>query len=173
MDCVLLRHGIAVERGEWKGADADRPLTDRGAKRVVQVAAGLKQLGVQPSCVFTSPLVRARETAKILHARLCLRSGIRVVDELFSDGAPDGILKVLQDTAPDACVILVGHEPHLGLLASLLLSGRPSSSFPLKKSGACLIELSVPVKPGRGTLRWWMGPSQLRALGKKHAKLNV
>jgi phosphohistidine phosphatase len=39
MDCLLLRHGIAVERDEWKGADADRPLTEQGAKRVAQVAA--------------------------------------------------------------------------------------------------------------------------------------
>ena len=42
MDCLLLRHGIAVERDEWEGPDADRPLTERGAKRVAQVAGGLK-----------------------------------------------------------------------------------------------------------------------------------
>ena len=46
MDCVLLRHGIAVERDEWEGAEADRPLTERGAKRVAQVVAGLNRLGV-------------------------------------------------------------------------------------------------------------------------------
>jgi phosphohistidine phosphatase SixA len=31
MDCVLLRHDIAVEWNEWEGADTDRPLTERGA----------------------------------------------------------------------------------------------------------------------------------------------
>ena len=38
MECVLLRHGIAVERDEWEGTDGDRPLTERGAKRVAQAA---------------------------------------------------------------------------------------------------------------------------------------
>mgnify|MGYP003482835149 CR=1 FL=1 len=66
MDCVLLRHGIAVERDEWEGAEADRPLTERGAKRVAQVAAGLKGFGVQPTHVLSSPLIRAIETAEIV-----------------------------------------------------------------------------------------------------------
>ena len=36
MDCVLVRHGIAVERDEWEGYEADRPLTESGAKRVAR-----------------------------------------------------------------------------------------------------------------------------------------
>jgi len=59
MDCLLLRHGIAVERDEWEGPDADRPLTERGAKRVAQVAGGLKRLDVQPTPVLSSPLIAA------------------------------------------------------------------------------------------------------------------
>ena len=56
MDCVLLRHGIAVERDEWEGKDADRPLTERGAKRVAQVAAGLNRLDVQPTACLVESL---------------------------------------------------------------------------------------------------------------------
>ena len=73
MDCLLLRHGIAVERDEWEGSDADRPLTERGAKRVMRVAAGLNRLDVQPTHVFSSPLIRAIETAKIAHRALRVR----------------------------------------------------------------------------------------------------
>jgi hypothetical protein len=53
------------------------------------------------------------------------------------------------------------------MTASMLLSGRSSSAFPLKKAGACLIELPLPVKPGRGRLVWWLTPSQLRTIGKQ------
>ena len=67
MDCVLFRHGIAAEREEWEGSDADRPLTERGAKRVAQAAAGLNRLEVQPTHILSSPLIRAIETAKIAH----------------------------------------------------------------------------------------------------------
>ena len=167
MDCVLLRHGIAVERDEWEGPDAERPLTKRGSKRVAQVAAGLKWLDVQPTHVLSSPLLRAIETAKIVHRSLRARSAVQIVDELLPDAPPDQLLAILQDLPPKSCVLCIGHEPQLGMVASVLLSGRVSGSFPLKKAGACLIELSIPAKPGRGVLRWWLTPDQLRVIGKR------
>src|SRR2546427_7367408 len=167
MDCVLLRHGIAVERDEWEGTDADRPLTERGAKRVAQVAAGLMRLDVQPTHILSSPLIRAIETAKIAHSSLRVRSAVHIVDELLPDAPPDRLLSILHELPPESCVLCVGHEPQLGMAASVLLSGRASASFPLKKAGACLIELPTPAKPGRGVLRWWLMPGQLRAMGKR------
>ncbi|BCA53131.1 phosphohistidine phosphatase SixA [Nitrospira sp. KM1] len=171
MDCVLLRHGIAVDREQWEGTDGDRPLTDRGAKRVEQVASGLKWLEIQPTHVLTSPLVRAMETAKIIHTSLKGRSALQVVNELLPDAAPEQLLTLLSDLPRETSVLCVGHEPHLSLTASLMLAGKPSMSFPFKKAGACLIEMPTPLKPSRGTLRWWMGPSQLRALRKKGSKV--
>jgi phosphohistidine phosphatase len=166
MDCVLLRHGIAVEQDEWEGPDTNRPLTERGAKRVAQVAAGLNRLGVRPTHVFSSPLIRAIETAKIVHRSLRVRSAVQIVDALLPDAPPNQLLSVMQDLLPESSVLCIGHEPHLGLAASVMLSGRATASFPMKKAGACLIELPMPAKPGRGVLRWWLTPSQLRAMGK-------
>jgi phosphohistidine phosphatase len=173
MDCVLIRHGIAVERDEWEGQDADRPLTERGAKRVAQVAAGLRWLGVEPAHILSSPCVRAVETARILQVAFTDRPAIRLADELLSDAAPEQLLTLLHELPAESCVLCVGHEPHLGSAASVMLTGKPSNAFPFKKAGACLIEMPVPVKPGRGTLRWWMGPAQLRELSKKQAKIEA
>ena len=167
MDCVLFRHGIAAERDEWEGPDEARPLTERGAKRVAQAAGGLSRLDVRPTHILSSPLVRAIETAKIAHRSLRIRTTVRIVDELLPDASPNRLLSILHDFPPESYVLCVGHEPHLGMVASVLLSGRASSSFPLKKAGACLIELSAIVKPGQGLLRWWLTPSQLRAIGKR------
>ncbi|MEI8014449.1 MAG: histidine phosphatase family protein [Nitrospira sp.] len=166
MDCLLLRHGIAVERDEWEGADTDRPLTERGAKRVAQVAAGLNRLDVKPTHVFSSPLIRAIETAKIVHRSLRVRSAVQIVDELLPDAPPDRLLSILHDLQLETCVLCIGHEPQLGMAASFMLSGRATASFPMKKAGACLIELPIPAKPGRGVLRWWLMPSQLREMGR-------
>ena len=167
MDCVLLRHGIAVERDEWEGADADRPLTERGAKRVAQVAVGLRCLDVQPTHILSSPLIRALETAKIVHSSLRVRAAVQIVDELLPDASPNRLLSVLHNLPPESCVLCIGHEPHLGTTASVLLSGRSSAAFPLKKAGACLIELPIHAKPGQGVLRWWLTPTQLRAMEKR------
>jgi phosphohistidine phosphatase len=166
MNCILFRHGIAVERDEWKGADGDRPLTEKGKQRVREVAAGLSRLDVQPTLVWSSPLIRALETAKIVQRSLQVRAAVEVVEALLPDAPPDRLLSILHDLPPESCVLCVGHEPHLGLAAAVLLTGKPSQAFPFKKAGACLIELSVPVKPGRGVLRWWLPPSLLRDRGE-------
>jgi phosphohistidine phosphatase len=166
MDCILLRHGIAVERDEWKGADGDRPLTEKGKQRVREVAAGLSRLDVRPTQVWSSPLIRALETAKIVQRSLQVRAAVEVVEALLPDASPDRLLSILHDLPPESCVLCVGHEPHLGLAAAVLLTGKPSQAFPFKKAGACLIELSVPVRPGRGILRWWIPPAQLRLMGE-------
>ena len=87
-------------------------------------------------------------------------------DELLPEASSTDLLRLLKRCSSESCVICVGHEPQLGMAASLLLSGRSSESFPLKKAGACLIDLSIPVKPGQGLLRWWLTPGQLRGIGE-------
>ena len=65
----------------------------------------------------------------------------------------------------DACAIFVGHEPHLGAMASVMLFGKASGGLSLKKSGGGSVSFGGKPKAGRGTLNWWLAPSQLRSLG--------
>jgi len=167
MDCLFVRHGIAVAREEWEGKDVDRPLTEKGKRRVRQVAAGLRRLDVRPTVIYASPARRAVETAQLLHDVLACRSLVQLRDELLPEAPPAGVVGLIQDIPPDSCMICIGHEPQFGMVASVLLSGRASASFPLKKAGACLIEMPIPAKPGRGMLRWWLTPNQLRVIGKQ------
>jgi len=168
MVCVFVRHGIAVAREEWEGKDVDRPLTEKGKQRVCQVAAGLRRLDVRPTVIYASPARRAVETAQLLRRLRVSSSLMQLREELLPGAPPAKVIGVLQKLPPESCVICIGHEPQLGMAASVLLSGRASASFPLKKAGACLIELPIPAKPGRSILRWWLTPGQLRAIGKGH-----
>lgn len=165
MDVLLFRHGIAVERDEWEGAEAERPLTDKGSKRVHQAVAGLLWLDLAPTHIFTSPMIRAHETAKILQAVMRSRASIKIADELLPDAPPDKILPLLEVLPPNAQAICVGHEPHLSEAAGVLLFGKPVGGLTLKKAGACLIHIPDAVKLGRGQLQWWLTPGQLRKLG--------
>ena len=167
MNCVLFRHGIAVDREEWEGKDVDRPLTEKGKRRVRQVAAGLRKLDVRPTVIYASPARRAADTAQLLHDLLASRTLVQLRDELLPEAPPTQVVSLLEDLPPESCVICVGHEPHLGMAASVLLTGRASASFPLKKAGACLIDMPIPAKPSRGVLRWWLTPTQLRIIGKQ------
>ncbi|MDE3034513.1 MAG: hypothetical protein KGJ14_00950, partial [Nitrospirota bacterium] len=136
-----------------------------GAERVREGAAGLVQLGVEPTHILSSPLLRAFDTAKIIRDKLRTRLEILICEELVPDASPDKLLPLLAGLPEDACVICVGHEPHLGEAAGVLLFGRPAAGLSLKKAGACCIRFEGPPKAGQGILRWWLAPSQLRSLG--------
>ncbi|MDH4371171.1 MAG: histidine phosphatase family protein [Nitrospira sp.] len=167
MECILIRHGIAVERDEWEGTEENRPLTDRGKKRVRQAAAGLVALGCKPTHLFTSPFVRAYDTARVLRAELCPTLKVETREELAVGAKPDQLVSVLHTLPLDAVVLCVGHEPFLGELVSLLLCGKMLENFPFKKAGAACMEAEGRLRVGQCRLCWWFPPMQLRVLRKR------
>lgn len=171
MDCILIRHGIAVEPKEWEGSEENRPLTEKGKKRVRQAAAGLAALNCRPTHLLSSSFVRAYDTARLLRTVVCPSLKVETRDELAVGSAPERIVALLRSLPLESVVLCVGHEPLLGEVAGLLLCGKATSNFPMKKAGAALIHLPGNVTSGQGQLRWWLQPAQLRALGKGRRKV--
>lgn len=161
MDLVLVRHGIAEERGPGVD-DFGRRLTTAGRARMEDAARGLARL-VTPQVVFSSPLVRAMETAEILRERFGL-GRIRECPEL---AAPDyaALLEAVADADAEVAV-LVGHEPWMGELLSYLLTGDPGlAAVTFKKGGAALVRSAGEPRAGSCWLEWLVPPGVLRRLG--------
>lgn len=166
MDCILMRHGIAAEPESWTGSDETRPLTVQGKKKVRQAAAGLAAMGLAPTHLLSSPLTRAKETAKLLRTVLCPSLPLIECEQLVPGSSPHQLAAVLADLPAEAVVLCVGHEPLMGRAASYLLTGQLLDSFPMKKAGAAFIHFDGNVAAGQGLLRWWCQPSQLRMVRK-------
>lgn len=166
MDCLFFRHGIAVDREDWKGTEQRRPLTEKGRLRTRQAGKGLLALQLTPTHILSSPLTRARETASILHALLHEKPLMQISSALTPESNPQILLSFLNTLTPDAFVWCIGHEPHLSTTAGLLLTGTSCKGFSLKKAGACLIHTGVTARPGTGRLNWWLTAAQLRALAR-------
>lgn len=166
MDCVLIRHGIAVEREDWKGQESQRPLTPKGLERTREAASGLRRLDLAPTHLFSSPFVRAVETARVIRDEFRLREEIQMCEELLPDAPPEAFLAILNSLPDDACALFVGHEPNLGRGAGLMLAGKPIHGLPMKKAGACCVRFEGAPKAGQGLLQWWLTPAQLRKLKK-------
>ena len=164
MDCLFLRHGIAIERQKWSGKEQDHPLTGKGAARTRESGKGLLNLRIRPTHILSSPLVRAHETAAILQSLIRSKPKIRICAELNPTAAPRTLFALLDALPPDAVVLCIGNEPHLSLAAGILLTGKPCSGLSLKKAGACLIHIEESVRPAAGRLEWWLTAAQLRAL---------
>ncbi len=168
MRIYLVRHGIATDHvgGAIKN-DCARPLTDTGRLETEAVVNGLKRLGVSADVVFTSPLVRARQTAEIIGQ--ILGAPLRTVDALAPAGRSTDIFAALKEFAGSNDVFMVGHEPDVGRLVSSLLWAGPELVIPFKKSSVCRVDITSvpPVEPG--TLEWFITPkiASLLDSGKK------
>ncbi len=81
-ELYLVRHAVAAERGDDWPDDTKRPLTADGTSRFRDAVDGLVWFGVGMDEIFTSPLVRARQTADLLAAGLAEHPPVKTLDEL-------------------------------------------------------------------------------------------
>jgi phosphohistidine phosphatase len=122
----LVRHGDAdAEIPEGLGDEA-RPLTTKARHVVEAHFHGLAERMASPAFIFTSPLVRAVQTAQILAMSLRYEGPMRVHRGLLPD-MPVGALEGLIQEHLGQDLILVGHQPSMGAMASHLLG---MQSFP-------------------------------------------
>jgi phosphohistidine phosphatase len=166
MHCLLFRHGIAESPNTWSGDEHSRPLTKEGFTKTEQAIEGLKRIGVEPTHLLCSPLTRTQQTAAIAKNILAVQAEIEITPELVYDQSPMVLFPILQTLPPEAVVMCVGHEPHLGQTAALMLFGNHSPSLSFKKAGSALIAFHKNAIIGQGLLEWWMPPAQLRTLRK-------
>jgi len=163
MRIYILRHGIAVDHGTpGYEPDSERPLTPEGRRKTRLIARDLAKLDVKPDVILTSPLVRARQTADIVATILRLKSRLRICDPLTSGGdAKRLIAEINKQHGKAESIMLVGHEPDLSELASLLLTGnKAGAAIELKKGGLCVLEMDV-LRAGRCATLLWLAPPKL------------
>ena len=161
-ELYLVRHAIAAERGEEWPDDAKRPLTVRGISRFKEVVRGLRHLGVELDEVFTSPLVRARQTADLLGTGVGGKPVVRVLDCLSPGHAPSAVMAQLAKSSRGTRIALVGHEPELGELAAHLIGAKRSLEF--RKGGVARIDVGGVSSRRAGSLIWFLPPRVLRGL---------
>lgn len=164
MNLLIVRHAPAGDKRRWAAQgkdDALRPLTPRGRRRMREAAQGLARLGPRPDLLATSPLARARQTADILEEAWDLQP-VEVPD-ISPQASPEQVLAWLRGRK-ERTIAIVGHEPALGVLMGLLLTGQERSFMMLKKGQACLIEFQDKTQAGGGRLAWSLAPRQLRRL---------
>ncbi len=140
MRLYLVRHAEAVATGA-KGAatDAARFLTTQGKKSARDAAKALKVLGVRPAEIWTSPLIRARETTDLLAGKFSPAPPIHQVNALGCPGDFEVLRKRLQEAECEE-LVLVGHQPFLGECAQYWLAGRAHPGMRLAKSSVLCLE---------------------------------
>jgi phosphohistidine phosphatase len=166
MNLYLMRHGLAVAPGY--DSDHQRPLTTKGKRKIKRVADAFAALDLvgDLDLVLSSPLIRARQTAIILRAQWKMRRKLELCEELAPGANPTDLINLLLNRANrPKDVLLVGHEPDLGQLASFLLTGEPNLlPIVFKKGGVAKLNTKR-LRAGRcASLEWLLSARQLERM---------
>jgi phosphohistidine phosphatase len=152
----LLRHGEAVPH-ESK-PDADRELTGRGERQAIAAGAGLARLGVEFGACYTSPKLRALDTARLACEALNIEP--QETDVLGDGFTREAALELLLGYDDDARVLVVGHEPSFSQVVHDLTGAR----IDFKKGGVA----AVSIYGSRGELLVLLRPRELETLAVCH-----
>ena len=158
----LLRHA-EVERGGAGGADYDRRLNPHGERDARLVGTFMREKGIGPDVVVSSPARRARQTAELVAEAAGLHAPVRFEARIYEAHALD-LLRIV--SAADAGIeglLIVGHNPGLETLLERLTSAQEG----LTTATLARIDLDVTTwaeaDAGRGQLGWLVDPSGIEA----------
>ena len=152
MRLYFLRHGIAEDHAINR-PDAQRALTPEGIAKTEALARRLADFEVKPHIIYSSPLVRARQTAEIVarHGGFPME-----ISNLVSAGRLDGhaVQNLVDEHDHDREIMFVGHEPDFSETVSYIIGG---GNITMKKGGLARIDL-YSQHPLHGTLVWLLAP---------------
>jgi phosphohistidine phosphatase len=117
MDLILWRHAEALEMREVQD-DLDRALTSKGERQAQRMAGWLNRQLPSSARVLASPARRAQQTASALERKF------KTLPALAPDGTVEGLLHAVRWPDAGEPVLVVGHQPTLGLAAAYLLTGQ-------------------------------------------------
>lgn len=164
MNLYLIRHAIAEEESQ-SGEDSQRVLTGKGAKKMRAIAKGLRALGAEFDFILTSPYVRAEQTANILAEVFKMKKKVAMSENLTPLGDPDLLFAEINEKYSVNSLAIVGHEPYLSALVSLLAANGAPVEMTFKKGGVCYLAADDLRHARKATIEWLMTPGVLIEIG--------
>lgn len=155
-DLILVRHAHA-ERDSASGRDIDRPLSTLGFTQAEAAANWLVERQLRPARALCSPALRTRQTLAALRAR---QGEFPVIDEPgIYEATPGELVALLDRHRPASPLLLVGHNPGLETLVSLLAGGRSTDGRGMPTGAIARLRLraGAALEPAAAELIefWW------------------
>lgn len=158
MKIYLIRHGEAIDH-ETSSVKSDeyRFLTIKGRLTTRKVAKNLKEELEATDKIFTSPLTRAVQTSEVIATTIKYKNDVEIANELRIGSSISQVIELIRLNANLNSIVLVGHEPMMGMLVSALSNKKDFYNF--KKSGVCYIDFDT--KKETGIYKWFLNPKTL------------
>ncbi len=155
MKLYFMRHGKAADAALYED-DFERPLTDKGAKRVRRMSQWLARMGVNPAAIYASPRVRAQQTAVILAE--ALGKSVITREEVNFDFSLAHVQAMVQGFSLDAELIFVGHNPSMSEVVQQITGANLNMEV-----GSIVCAQVMPHAIHQGELAWYLTWSCIKA----------
>lgn len=159
MFLYFMRHAEAEEARPGL-TDFDRPLTEKGLRRSKEAGKALAAMKIELARIFTSPLVRARQTAESVAAELNVP--VETAKILGTHFGLQDLQSLCKEFNDQESIMLVGHEPDFSLVIGELIGG---GAVEMKK-GSIACVYTVNISRGGNTLLWLLNGKQLSLIAK-------
>ena len=143
MEVFLIRHAEAVDE-TLELRDPSRHLTPHGRAQARALGERMRWHDCTPTQVWSSPLVRALQTAELVTSSMHSETLVEVVPDLAFDGSARDVVARVRALPEDASVMLVGHEPSISAIGALLVDD-PGFEALAKAQAVRILD---------GTVRW-------------------
>jgi phosphohistidine phosphatase len=141
MKLIFLRHGLS--EGHFtlnQDEDFERELTVEGIKKLHFIFQSYRKVQGSIDVIFSSPLVRAIQTAEIFWSYY-KDSDLEMMADLDILDDPRHLVEYISFLPSDGCYAFVGHDPHITKVIAALLALHPEHDFmTIKKGGLCVLE---------------------------------
>jgi phosphohistidine phosphatase len=160
MKLILVRHGEASDSSP-SGLDRDRPLTDKGKADIDKIGNYLLRTNLHFHQIFHSPFLRTTQTANKLEEILNPKVSNESCKDLGCGEDCFQIFEELRKFTNSETIIIVGHNPDIGYLATKLLGENKLYSFLEFNPGSCIGINVAKETLDRGKLLWMVSPDFL------------
>lgn len=161
MEIYLIRHAAAADLDNEIVEEGYRYITVHGRNHCRIVAQKLKDLKVKFDAVFSSPLVRAVQTAEVFSSVLKYENEIKTAIELIGGHSYSRFQQLIKRNSHNGSIAFFGHAPDVNLFAhNLVMETHVGFHFNFKNSSVCKIEYSVEYEKGR--LVWFLDSENMR-----------
>ncbi len=159
MKIFLTRHAEAIDyETATVTNDEHRFITSKGRKTTRKVVKALKTELESVAKIFTSPLIRAVQTAEIFATALKFEGEVEPVNELKNESLFGSLQKLLETNSDLSSVMLTGHEPKISSLVKSFSDKKDLIEF--RKSAVCLIDYDT--KESTGKFIWYFDPKCMK-----------
>lgn len=152
MNLTFVRHGDAQNLAS---SDAERKLTDEGQSKIRKMGCHLKKNGEHYNLIFSSPLIRAKETALIISEASGYRNEVIIDERLNCNAHFKSIQDIVKENLTASHIMFVGHAPDMGIITAELLGMTHEINF---KKGSILKLSSSFIRSGEGNLIYFACP---------------